>query len=117
MTTVAGSDRSVPFYPHIRESADTSKPGRWRLPVAIASLGAIGITALIAAAQLGSGAAQIDGGVTPATDPVRGEFRLAPGNQEPLGIVIPLDAQDAVPGEFRLGPGNAQPPGVVVPLG
>ena len=55
-----------------------------------------------------------------AGDPVRGEFRLGPGNQEPTGYVIPLRqgkvSSDPRPGEFRVGPGNVLPPGVVVPL-
>jgi hypothetical protein len=109
MTVVAGSDPSVSLYPFVQESAVSRKPGRARLPLATASIAAIGIAGLIAAAQVHTGAA-------PTTGPVRGEFRLAPGNQQPLGIVIPLDSQGAVPGEFRLGPGNAQPQGVVVPL-
>ena len=53
-------------------------------------------------------------------DPVRGEFRLGPGNQEPPGYVIPLRQgkvlSDPRPGEFRIGPGHQRPPGVVVPL-
>ena len=52
--------------------------------------------------------------------PVRGEFRLAPGNQQPPGILVPLDQgsklSDPVPGEYRVGPGNQPPPGVIVPL-
>jgi hypothetical protein len=32
------------------------------------------------------------------TDPVRGEFRLAPGNQEPPGYVIKLDAGQGLSG-------------------
>lgn len=54
------------------------------------------------------------------TDPVRGEYRLAPGNQQPPGYVIPLDRglglSDPKPGEYRLGSGNQEPLGVVVPL-
>jgi hypothetical protein len=55
-----------------------------------------------------------------AGDPVRGEFRLGPGNQQPPGYVIPLRqgkvSSDPQPGEFRVGPGHQRPPGVVVPL-
>jgi hypothetical protein len=116
MTTVAGSDRSVSLYTYIQESAASRMSGRPRLPLAVASIAAIGITGMILAAQLGSGPTQIDGRAAPTTGPVRGEFRLAPGNQLPLGVVIPLDSRGIVPGEFRLGPGNAQPPAVVVPL-
>jgi hypothetical protein len=60
--------------------------------------------------------------VRPAVDtaPVRGEFRLAPGNQQPPAIVVPLTKGGGlttpVRGEFRLAPGNQQPPGVIVPL-
>jgi hypothetical protein len=108
MTVVAGSEPSVSRY-QLRESIDSRKPGRSRLLPAIASIAAIGIAGLIAAAQVVSG-------VAPATGPVRGEFRLAPGNQQPPGIVVPVNSQGAVPGEFRLGPGNALPPSVVVPL-
>jgi hypothetical protein len=75
-------------------------------------------------------------------DPVPGEFRLGPGNQQPPGVVNTLErrplaetwvpsvppvvalpirddapSSDPAPGEFRLGPGNQQPPGVVNPLG
>ena len=52
--------------------------------------------------------------------PIRGEYRLAPGNQEPPGYVIPLDRglglSNPKPGEYRLGSGNQEPLGVVVPL-
>jgi hypothetical protein len=116
MTVVAGTDPSVSVYPNIRESGASRKPGRSRLPLAVASIAAIGITGMIVGAQLGSGTVQVDDRVAPTTGPVRGEFRLAPGNQEPPGVVIPLHPQGPVPGEFRLGPGNAMPPGVVVPL-
>jgi hypothetical protein len=109
MTTVAGTNRSVFSHSLTRESIDSHKPGRARLPLAVAAIAAIGIAGVIAAAQAG-------GRVSPAAGPVPGEFRLAPGNQQPLGVVVPLAGQGAVPGEFRLGPGNATPPGVVVPL-
>lgn len=116
MTTVAGSDRSVSVYTYIQEAAASRMSGRPRLPLAVASIAAVGITGVILAAQLGIAPTQFDGRATPTTGPVRGEFRLAPGNQQPLGVVTPLNSRGVVPGEFRLGPGNAQPPGVVVPL-
>jgi hypothetical protein len=50
--------------------------------------------------------------------PAPGEFRLAPGNLVPPGVVtpvVPATGANAAPGEFRLGPGNAMPPGVVNP--
>jgi hypothetical protein len=109
MTVIAGSEPAVSLYTYVQDAAASRKPGRSRLPIAVTSIAALAFTGLIAAAQVG-------GGLTPEAGPVRGEFRLAPGNQQPLGIVIPLDSQGAVPGEFRLGPGNATPPGVVVPL-
>jgi hypothetical protein len=109
MTVMAGSEPAVSLYTYVRAAADSRKPGRSRLPAVIASLAAVGLAAMIAAAQLGHGhEAQIG--------PVPGEFLLVPGKQQPPGVVIPLDTHGAVPGEFRLGPGNAMPPGVVVPL-
>jgi hypothetical protein len=54
-----------------------------------------------------------------AARPMPGEFRLAPGNGEPPGIVVPRARATTVqpmPGEFRLGPGNAEPVGITVPL-
>jgi hypothetical protein len=110
MTTVAGADSSVSVYTHRRESADSRKPGRSRLALAVAGIAVIGTAGVIAASQPHSSS------MSPVVGPVPGEFRLAPGNQTPPGIVIPLNSQGAVPGEFRLGPGNATPPGVVVPL-
>lgn len=109
MTTVAGADPSVSVYTHRRESADSRKPGRSRLALAVAGIAALVTAGVIAAAQPNIS-------VSPLTGPVPGEFRLAPGNQTPPGIVVPLNSLGAVPGEFRLGPGNATPPGVVVPL-
>ena len=46
--------------------------------------------------------------------PMPGEFRLAPGNLQPPGIMVPVRSSRirSVPGEFRLAPGNLQPPGV-----
>jgi hypothetical protein len=79
-----------------------------------------------AAAALGIAVAVVAGGAVlsgqaarPSADgPVRGEYRLGPGNQMPPGVVVPLRgfAAAPVPGEYRLGPGNQEPPGVVVPL-
>jgi hypothetical protein len=54
-----------------------------------------------------------------AARPMPGEFRLAPGNGEPPGIVIPrarVTTVEPMPGEFRLGPGNTEPVGITVPL-
>jgi hypothetical protein len=67
--------------------------------------------------RLGPGNGQPVGYVGgPVTDHVSGEFRLGPGNQEPPGYVIVdpiVTAGDGVPGEFRLGPGHQEPPGYV----
>jgi len=109
MTTVAGTKNSRFPYPQTRQSTDPRNAGRARLPLAVAGIAAIGMAGLIAAAQP-------RGAEVPTVGTVRGEFRLAPGNQQPPGVAIPLDGQGAVPGEFRLGVGNAMPPGVVVPV-
>jgi hypothetical protein len=50
--------------------------------------------------------------VVPAMTPAPGEFRLAPGNNQPPGLVR-FEIADPVPGDFRLAPGNNQPPGMV----
>ena len=113
MTVIAGTEPSVSLYTYVQEAAASRKPASSRRPVVVTAIAALGFTALIAAAQFGGGVAS---GVASGSAPVRGEFRLAPGNQQPLGIVIPLDSHGAVPGEFKLGPGNATPPGIVVPL-
>jgi hypothetical protein len=67
--------------------------------------------------RLGPGNGQPVGYVGgPVTGQVSGEFRLGPGNQEPPGYVIVdpiVTAGDGVPGEFRLGPGHQEPPGYV----
>jgi hypothetical protein len=111
MTVISGTGPSGSLYPHIRARAGSRTPSGARLRLlSFAGIAAIGIAGLVAATQFGSGV------VAPAAGPVRGEFRLAPGNQEPPGIVIPLESRAAVRGEFRLGPGNAMPPGVMVPL-
>jgi hypothetical protein len=50
--------------------------------------------------------------------PRAGEFRLAPGNLQPVGITHRAPAtvdMDPRPGEFRLAPGNLQPAGIEVP--
>jgi hypothetical protein len=47
--------------------------------------------------------------------PRPGEFRLAPGNQQPVGVVVPGHREvdlDPRAGEFRLAPGNLPPAGV-----
>jgi hypothetical protein len=108
MTTVVGSHRSVFPHRHLRESVGSRTSIAARLPLAVAGI-AIGIAGLFAAAHAGSP-------VAPARGPVPGEFRLAPGNEQPLGVVVPLVASGSVPGEFRLGPGNAMPPGVAGPV-
>jgi hypothetical protein len=113
VTVVAGTEPSVSLYTYMQDAAASRKAARSPRPVVITAIAALGFTGLIAAAQVGGGVAP---GTASVIAPVRGEFRLAPGNQKPLGVVIPLDSQGPVPGEFRLGPGNATPPGIVVRL-
>jgi hypothetical protein len=86
---------------------------------------------VIAAAVIGFGAGYAANGSSSAGEgaarkidvrPVPGEFRLAPGLDQPPGVVVPLSGTAGikvgpVPGEFRLAPGLDQPPGVAVPLG
>lgn len=92
------------------------RPARGRrIAIAVASAAvALGLAAGIAAA-IGSGGSR-PSAADDASVAAPGEFRLAPGNQQPPGVVIPLPkaAVAGVPGEFRLAPGNQQPPGVVV---
>ena len=93
----------------------TSRPLRVATRVSRAAI-AVLAAATIAFVVFGFANAQLGS----SGDPVRGEFRLGPGNQEPPGYVIPLRqgkaSSDPRPGEFRVGPGHQRPPGVVVPL-
>jgi hypothetical protein len=50
----------------------------------------------------GANAALINAAVV-ATDPVRGEFRLGPGNLTPPGYVIPLDAESGLSDRVPVG--------------
>ena len=92
-----------------------SRPRRVATRVSRAAI-AVLAAATLALVVFGFANAQSPG----AGGPVRGEFRLGPGNQEPPGYVIPLRQgkvlSDPRPGEFRVGPGHQRPPGVVVPL-
>ena len=106
MTALAGPNRSILLPTHAGRAAGSRQPSRARLAVVSAGM-AIAVAGFIAA-QGGARA-------LPATGPVAGEFRLAPGNLQPLGVVVRVGAQGAQPGEFRLGPGNQTPPGVVIP--
>ncbi len=49
----------------------------------------------------------------PVATPVPGDFRLAPGNDQPQGVVVRLGVPKPFPGDFRLAPGNNQPQGLV----
>ena len=51
--------------------------------------------------------------MAPVATPVAGDFRLAPGNNQPQGVVVRLGMPEPFPGDFRLAPGNAQPQGIV----
>ena len=42
----------------------------------------------------------------PVATPVAGDFRLAPGNNLPQGVVVRLGVPEPFPGDFRLAPGN-----------
>ena len=48
----------------------------------------------------------------PVATPVPGDFRLAPGNTMPQGVVVRLGVPAPFPGDFRLAPGNNMPPGI-----
>ena len=52
--------------------------------------------------------------VAPDVTPRVGEFRLAPGLQQPPGIAVPnvRPMASPVPGDFRLAPGNLPPEGL-----
>jgi hypothetical protein len=90
------------------------KPGT-RSPISGTRLAAVaGLLALgFMAGGMAAGGFAANGSViqapTPIGGPVPGEFRLAPGNDVPPGVVR-FDAGRA-PGDFRLTPGNAAPVG------
>ena len=77
-------------------------------------LGTIGADAYAARSERGrTGRQGCPGHEGNGRDAGPGEFRLAPGNNQPQGVVLRIPAQEPVPGEFRLAPGNNQPQGIV----
>ena len=92
----------------------------------------VGLFAAAAVLAIGVAAAAFAGSSAPVADPavpvtkvpahapevvvdhkVPGEFRLAPGNNQPPGVVVRLGVPSPIPGDFRLAPGNNTPPGLV----
>ena len=117
---------SAPAHPfqirYIDRPRQTSSVRRHRVAVAArrVSVATVTAAAVLVGAIGAANAATVNSDGVIRTDPVRGEYRLAPGNQQPPGYVIPLGKASRLsgpmPGEFRLGPGNQVPPGVLVTL-
>jgi hypothetical protein len=77
-------------------------------------LGTLGANAAGPAAKVPAPVAKAAPPVTaPVATPVPGDFRLAPGNNMPQGVVVRLGLPEPYPGDFRLAPGNNQPQGIV----
>ena len=112
MLSIISDGQSHPSSPYPRQAP---APTRQRVPqrargwalIALAVVG--GIVGIAAASSAAAPASSGEG----ATVGVPGEFRLSPGNQQPVGTVPDGDTTVGVPGEFRLSPGNQQPVGTV----
>ena len=61
---------------------------------------------------IGGPVAKLGGGQPVSHDPVPGEFRLGPGNNQAPGVVVRLGVPEPFPGDFRLSPGNLPPVGL-----
>ena len=103
---------------YVALSGEVSSVRRHRIAVAVRRV-AIAVVAAATIIVAGIGFSEAVNAANPArTDPVRGEYRLAPGNQQPPGYVIPLDRglglSSPATSAFRLvGPKNVTPPGIV----
>ena len=135
MTSFTDAAASPPIAPYriryVGEPGDTMPVRRPSRARALAARGAIAVLLAIALALAGALVVRsiAAGNVAAPIDmkPVPGEFRLAPGNQVPPGVVVPVAKAPAAPaewkpslvpvrGEFRLAPGNQVPPGIQIPL-
>ena len=89
-----------------------SDEGRFTDPVAtLAAASLLTVALVIGAFATAQAPAPAPAAKVPGAVAVPGEFRLAPGNNQPPGMVVPL-GPTRVTGEFRLAPGNNQPPGL-----
>ena len=101
------------------------REGEPRLTAAVGLAAAASVLAIGVAAAAFAGASAVSDPAAPvAKAPARapevvvdhripGEFRLAPGNNTPPGVVVRLGVPSPFPGDFRLAPGNNTPPGLV----
>jgi len=91
---------------YVDASRDASSVRRHRLAIAArrVAIATVAGAAIVAAAIGVANAATVNSDGEVHTDPVRGEYRLGPGNITPPGYVIPLDARPGlsgrVPSEF-----------------
>jgi len=105
---------------YVDTTRDASSVRRHRLAMAArrVAIATVAGAAIVAAAIGVANAATVNSNGEVHTDPVRGEYRLAPGNLQPPGYVIPLDRglglSDPASSAFRfVGPKNVAPPGIV----
>ena len=61
---------------------------------------------------IGGPVSKLGGGQPVSHEPVPGEFRLGPGNNQAPGVVVRLGVPEPFPGDFRLSPGNLPPVGL-----
>ena len=91
---------------YVDASRDASSVRRHRLAVAArrVAISTVAAATILVAAIGVANAATVNSDGEVHTDPVRGEYRLGPGNITPPGYVIPLDARPGlsgrVPSEF-----------------
>jgi hypothetical protein len=125
MNLVNSADAQLSPVPSVDASGSSSpvpsrRDGSRRSALVAAGLVAAATIGFVAGTRFAPSAPQATAPVSGAVSlaPRPGEFRLAPGNQQPVGVAVAAQrAIDLSPkaGEFRLAPGNLQPVGITHP--